>query len=539
MGLQYKPLYPWLGGLNTSQDPIILDPQNLTTADNIIFTTSGSRRKRGGTSRYNTAAIGTSASSVLYFTPYWAVVSNVKRERFVSVTADGKVYRSVPESGTWSSFSTLSLSVSHGGITSEVMNEDLILGFQGNGVPKVWDNQNTASNLVAMTASSGSLPFTNAWIVKSFIERLFVAGDPAFPDRLYVSRVGDYQRWTASSAAGTAITLEIGVGDGDPSGITAIFPGTGYNRVLYVAKRKHLYAVNCSDANQTNWSVTLISNQIGVINPNAVVALDETDIIFMSDRGVHTLSQVLQTTAVIPGEFLSFPIQTDYNSIINTSTRSQISLTYVPDLNSVLFSCRRTGIATYETIYGFNVSLKQWFRWVSVPCNFIKTRFNVSTGVDELYACAPSGFVNKLNQSTYNDLGSAITTRIVSSFIFPDGLPLSEYAFTRIILIFRSRDNGTFNVQYMIDGVSGSSFVVQERIAGSNILGTTLLGSSFILGQIQGVKPYFQHIGGVGSSIQLEIVHNAVNKDFELFGIIIEYEGAGDRQNPYNAAAYG
>jgi len=130
MGLQYKPLYPWLGGLNTSQDPIILDPQNLTTADNIIFTTSGSRRKRGGTSRYNTAAIGTSASSVLYFTPYWAVVSNVKRERFVSVTADGKVYRSVPESGTWSSFSTLSLSVSHGGITSEVMNEDLILGFQ-------------------------------------------------------------------------------------------------------------------------------------------------------------------------------------------------------------------------------------------------------------------------------------------------------------------------------------------------------------------------------------------------------------------------
>lgn len=539
MGLEYRPLYPWSGGLNTSVDPIILDPQNLTQADNIIFTTSGSRRKRGGQSHYNTATISTSATALYYFTNYWATVSSARRERFVAVGANNKVYRNTPGSGTFSSFNTTTLTVVQGGVTTTTMNNDLLIGFKGtNGVPRVWEDQSSSSNLIALAASSGSLPFSNAWILNTFIERLFVAGNPAAPDTLYVSKAGDYTNWTVGSTEGQAITLAIGVGDNDPEGITAIFPGTGGNRVLYVAKRRHLYAVNCSDLDQTNWSVTLISNQIGVINPNAVVSLDETDVVFMSDKGVHTLSQVLQTTALIPGEFLSFPVQYDYNSVVNAATRGQISLTYVPSLNSILFSCRRVGVATYETIYGFNIVLKQWFRWTSVPCNFIFTRFNATDGTDEIYACAPGGYINKLQQSSFNDFGSAIATVIKSSFIYPKDIPLMEYAFTRLILIFRSRDNATFTVQYTIDGISSNSFLVQERFVGGNVLGSTQLGSSFILGSVQGVKPYFQHIGGVGSSIQLTIVHNTLNKDFELFGAILEYEDAGDRQNPYASSIY-
>lgn len=541
MALKYKPLYPWIGGLNTAQDPIILDPQNLTVADNIVFTTSGSRRKRGGQARYNAAKMsGASTSNVVYFANYWSIVSSAKREYFVAATANGKVFRSTPAAATWSSFSTTTLTITQGGVTSEVINNNLVMGFQGNTVPRVWVAQNTSTNLVAMTsATTSALPFTSVWICKGFIERLFVAGDPALPDRLYVSIPGTYNNFTQGAVAGSGIVLDIGIGDGDPTGITAIFPGTGSNRILYIAKRRHLYALNCSDVDQRNWSITLISNQIGVINPNAVATLDETDVIFMSDKGVHSLSQVISTTAVIPGEFLSFPIQPDYNSIVNSANRGQISLTYVPSLNSVLFSCKRVGVSTYETIYGFNIELKQWFRWTSTPCNFISTRFNTTTGSDEIYACDVNGQVNKLQQTTLADFGSAISTTIVSSFIFPDGIPLFEYNFTRVILIFRSRDNGTFSVQYTLDGVVNDSFTVQERIAGSNVLGTTLLGAAFVLGQIQAVKPYYQNLNGTGSSIQFTINHNALNLDFELFGLVLEYEQAGDEQNPYNSAAYG
>lgn len=537
--VKYKPLYPWTGGLNTSVDPVILDPQNLTVADNITFTTSASRRKRGGQSHYNTAALGTSAASILYFTNYWSVVSNAKRERFVIIDNHGKAYRNTPGTTTFNSFNTITITVAQGGITSETINNNLVLGFQGNGVPLVWVTQSSSANLVAMTSSTSSaLPFSHAWICKSFIERLFLAGDPALPDRLYVSVPGTYNNFTQGAVAGSGIVLDIGIGDGDPSGITAIFPGTGGNRILYVAKRKHLYAVNCTDLDQRNWSITLISNQIGVLNPNAVVALDESDIAFMSDRGVHSLSQVLQTTAIIPGEFLSAPIQYDYINVVNNINRNQISLIYVPSLNSILFSCKRVGLATFETIYGFNIVLKQWFRWTAVPCNYLAYRFNITTGFDEIYGCATAGRVNLVNTTSFNDFGSAIVSQLVSSFIFPDGIPLMEYAFTRLILIFRSRDNGTFTVQYSIDGITSNSFIVQERFVGGNILGTTLLGSTFILGALQSIKPYFAHTVGVGSSMQVTIVHNGLNLDFELFGMVLEYEVAGDRQNPYNASVY-
>jgi hypothetical protein len=536
----YKPLFPWAGGLHTSVDPVMLDPQKLTIADNIVFTNSGSRKKRGGQARYNSSQIGgaTAAENVCYLADYWANVSSAKREYFVAVTTSGKVYRSA-FNGTWASFSTLALSVTHGGVTSTVFNEDLILGIQGSGVPKVWDGQNTASNLVALTASSGSLPFTSAWIVTKHVSRLFVAGDPAFPDRVYVSRVGDHQRWTASTVAGTAITLEVGNGDGDPSGITAMFPGTGGDSVLYVAKRRHLYRVDCSDPDQTAWSIKLISDKIGVINPNVVATIDMSDVIFASDRGVHTLSQVLSGTAIKEGDFLSFPIQEDYRSAMGAADRSKMSAVYVPSLNSYLLACKRTGRDAFETIYGYNVELGEWFRWTSTPCNHLCVRFNKTTGEDELYAAADSGYVNQLLQDELNDFGSPIALRIKSAFIAPEQNPFMEYKFTNLALIYRARENSSFRVYYSVDGLTTKSTTFQQKVAGGNILGTTLLGPSFILGSVQAIKPVWNHLEiEAGNSIQLTIEQDGLNEDFELFGLALEFEVAEEAQNAFSNPLY-
>lgn len=537
---KYKPLYPWLGGLNTSVDPMILDPQKLVQCDNIIFTNSGSRKKRGGQARYNTNPVsGASSSNFVHLVDYWANKSGAKSEYFVGVTDNGKVFRS-PFNGTWSSFSTLTLSVSQGGVTSTTMNNDLIIGIKGSGVPKVWSGQNTASNLVALTASSGSLPFAQAWIVQSFLERLFVAGDKDNPDRVYVSKAGDYTKWTASSTAGTAITLDVGIGDGDPSGITSIFIGTGADRTVYVGKRKHLYRINCSSTDQTAWSVTLISKEIGVVNHNTVATIDMDDVIFASERGVHTLSQVLTTTAIIEGEFLSFPIQYDYNNVISTSDRVNMSAVYVPAINSYLLGCKRSGQSTYETVYGFNVELKEWFRWTNVPCNFLCLRFNGSTGTDELYAAAGSGRVNKLLQTALNDFGSAIVTQIKTAFIAPDGIPLWENQFTNLACIYRSHENSSFRVFYSVDGLTTKSTSFLQKKVGGNVLGTTVLGSGFILGTIQAIKPVWNHLAiSEGNSIQITFQQDGINEDFELFGIVLEYQTDEEAQNAFSNPLYG
>lgn len=536
---KYKPLYPWKGGLNTSIDPIILDHQNLVQADNIVFTNSGSRRKRGGQARYNSTPIGSVASSVLHLTDYWATVSNVKREYFVAVAGNNKVYRS-DTNGTWSSFSTLSLSVAHGGISSTVMNEDLILGLRGNGVPKFWNNQNTAANLTTLTASTGSLPFSSAWIVTTFLNRLFVAGDPANPDKLYVSGSGDATAWTISSTAGKAITLDIGVGDGDPSGITAIFPGTAGDGAFYAAKRRSIYKIDCSSLNQTDWTIRRITNEVGVINPNAVKAVDEADIFFLSDRGLHSLSQVISQTAVKEGDFVSFPVQEDYRSVISSSDRDKICLTYVPSMNSLMFGCKRTGQTTFETIYGFNLELQEWFRWTSTPSNFLMVRFNKTTGQEELYGCGSDGYVNKMNQNDRNDFGSPIVMRFKSAFMSPQDIPFVDNQYTNLGLIYRARENSTFRVYYSVDGLSTKSLTYQQRVAGGGILGTSTLGGTLLLGSIQAIKPVWQHLAiEQGASIQFTFEQDGLDEDFELFGFVLEYEGDEEAQNAFTNPVYG
>jgi hypothetical protein len=537
---KYKPLYPWLGGLNTSVDPTILDPNNLTVCDNIIFTTSGSRKKRGGQARFNsTAAAGATSANFVHLSDYWATVSSAQREYFVGVTDNGKVYRSA-FNGTWSSFSTLTLSVTQGGVTSTVFNNDLFIGISGSGVPKVWQSQSTSSNLVALAPTGSTvLPFTNAWIVQTFLERLFVAGDPANPDKLYVSKTGTAYDWTATGAAGGGITFSVGVGDGDPSGITAIFPGTGADRILYIAKRRRMYRLDCSDVSQVNWKVSLISKEIGVISQNTVATIDDQDVIFASDRGVHTINQVLTTTDVVEGQFLSFPIQYDWLNVLTTSARQKMSAVYMPSLNSYLIGGQRTGQATYETIYGFNIELKQWYRWTGTPCNFLKRRFNKSTGVEELYAGDGSGKVNQLLQAALNDFGNPIPAQIRTTFIAPEGIPLQENQYTNVAAFYRAHDNSTIRCSYSVDGLTSQNTTFAQKIAGGNTLGTTLLGPAFLLGQIQSIKPVWSHLAiEEGNAIQFTFIQDGLNQDFEMFGIVLEYTADEESQNAFRNGLY-
>lgn len=535
---KFKPLYPWLGGLNTSLDPMIMDPQDLTICDNIIFSTSGARKKRGGQDRYNTSAIGTASANVIFLFDYWATVSNAQRERFVAVTDDGKVYRS-PLNGTWSSFSTLTLSVSQGGISAGVMQNDLVIGMRGNGVPKVWDGQNTASNLVAMTsATTSALPFTNAWIVCPFLERGFYAGDPANPDKVYVSKVGTYNDFTTGTS-GFGITLNVGLGDGDPSGITAIFPGTAGDRVVYVGKRRHLYRIDCSEINQANWKVTLLSNEIGVLNPGVVQVVDQADVIFASDRGVHSLSQVVNSTAIVEGQFLSFPIQNDWNNVMSTSDRLKYCSAWVPSINSYLLGCKRSGESEFETIYGFNIELQKWFRWTNVPCHYLMRRIDTSNGVEELYSGGIDGFVNELLQDDLNDFGSAIVTRIQSSFIAPEGAPFTEHKFINLACIYRAHENSTFRVYYSVDGLTTQSVTFEQKIAGGNLLGSSVLSVNFLLGQIQAIKPVWNDLViEEGNTIQFTFEQDGIDEDFELFGMVIEHEFDEEAQNAFRSPLY-
>jgi hypothetical protein len=528
--VEYLQLYPWLGGLETSTDPIICDNQKLTVCDNVVFSVQGSRKKRGGQAHYNSVAITTASitQTMIFVKDYWANVSNVKREYGVAVSSQGNVYRSANFS-TWTKFNTATLTVSQGGITSTIMNEDFILAYSKTAPPKKWDNQNTAANLVAL---GGSPP--NGNLVQINHNRVFLSGNASNPDRLYYSAIFSHESWGPTSSLGTtAGYIDVFPGDGDPDGITAIFPEVNQGGV-YVAKRSHLYFVNNTRGSPSTWTISLVSDGIGCVNQNTAVCVDQNDVLFASERGVHSLAQVLSQTAFLQGQYLSRSIQSDYLSIISQADKNKMSAVWFPSLNSYMMTCKRAGKSSYETIYAYNIELKQWYRWTSVPCNFITTRFNRPAGQIELTTAADSGFINKLNQTALNDFTTgAIKMKVKSVVLYPQGIIPGEKQFTNLAFFFRARGNYDFNYSYTIDDNLTYTGTITQKVPGSNILGTTKLGTGFVLGAVTGIKPAFSHIKGVGHSLQLTIEQNGLNQDLELFGLAVEFMPASESQNQF------
>lgn len=537
-------LSPWSGGLNSSQDPIILGltpqgQQYLAKADNVVFSSSPGRVKRGGQAHFNSSALTVSGTAVdgIYATTYWFnSSSNVKTEELVVVTEGGGMFRAASY-GTPSActFSGVTPTFSQGQITSDVMNEKLFIGYSKTATPLVYIGAGT--NVFPASASTAVVgTFPPGYVVRQHQNRLWIAGDAANPDRL------SYSASELPFAYGTAGGfIDVAPGDGDPEGITAIFPSINIGE-LYVAKREKLYKIITSDPSPTNWALIRVSNGIGCIQHNSAVAIDQGDILFASDRGIHSLQQILTTTAVITGKFLSAQIQGEYK---DASNKKFISAIWAPDLNSYLFGVQREGTTIADTIYGLNIELGAWYRWTSVPVNFLFRRLNISTGLYEYYTCgdhsssATTGFINKLQQTNEWDFNSStgnISTVLKTPLLYPNGNFLIERNWLNIIVLARSTDSSVINVSWKIDEATYGSGVLQQRTVGNNLLGSSsgfLLGSTFILGSPSGAKPLFLSTEGVGNGIEVTLMHDTIGKNVEIYGLALEFYEGEESEDAY------
>lgn len=543
-------LSPWIGGLNTAQDPIVLGltaegQQNLTQADNIIFTTSGGRKKRGGQARFNSTAVttGTTAATavdLIYGTTFWRNNSaNTKTEELVVVSESAQMFYGASYGTLTSLTIPTSVSFSQGLVTSETITEKLFIGYSKS-EPALYYTGGGAAVLSASANTSVVGTFPDGNLVRQHLSRLFIAGDGANPDRLYYSAAE--LPWAHGTAGGY---IDIFTGDGDPVGITAIFPSLNVSE-LYVAKRTSLYKIDTSDISPANWAVIPVSRGVGCVAHNSVAAIDQGDMIYASDRGIHSLQQVLSTIGIIEGKFISAPIQADFNEFTNKNLMSAI---WAPDLNSYLFSAQREGVTSIESVYGYNVTLGSWYRWTSVPANFLFKRLATTAEEYQYYACADStsasdrGFINKLQQANLWDISSQtgnITTTIKTPLMYPGGNFLNERNWLNLILLVRSRDESVIDLTFTVDEFLRGTLEIQQKIVGSNILGsasgsTYLLGTTFILGSPTGAKPLFGHINGVGNAIQVTIEHDTIGKDLEVYGLAIEYTEGEESQNAYRA----
>ena len=349
--------FPWIGGLNTSSDPSTVAPNELTRADNLVFGERGSRKKREGiNNNWDDQAPG--ATPVIGLIDYWTGNTGRVQNR-IAVNNAGEIY-SYSSAGVRSSnlFGGTAWGSSVTNASFEMINNWLIIAVDGtNNIMKKYTGSGSVADL------GGTPP--EASICRLHQGRLFT-NDKENVDRLHYSPVSDPETW---GGAGDSGAIDIGTGDGDPVGITAIFPT--FKGDLFVAKRTKLYRVSGSDPE--TWVVSLVSNGIGCVSHNSIVPADQDDIFFVSEKGVHTLAST-DTYGDFESTFISAPIQEDFNDNWTASRRSYVKGVYYSPLNSVMFAVSNSDISgsTYNNcLYLYNIILKSWYRWTGVSCESI------------------------------------------------------------------------------------------------------------------------------------------------------------------------
>lgn len=515
-------LLPWTGGLNTSLDASMIPVNQLTVADNIIVSTRGSRKKREGINHdYDDQNAGT--DTIIGLHDFWYGTST-KTQKLVAVNSARVQYSyssgtrtTLTDGGTaWSGTLTTCSMVT--------FNNQVIMAVDG------------ASNVVKMWAGSGSVadlpgsPPTGS-ILGTHIGRLWM-NDKANADRLHYSPAFDHTKWNGTGDSGA---IDIGVGDGDPDGITAIFPS--FKGDLFVAKRTKLYRL--VGQNPESIQVIKVSDGIGCISHNSVVAVGQDDLMWLSEKGIHSLQAVNAY-----GDFTSADVSSDIQGSFNDQfTRSRLKYSwgaYLPQINSVAWAFTETsGLSRSLTtssvnnaVYLFNVPLKSWYRWPDVPCSSMI----VSNDSDQkrFYFGTHTNRISKtFSGVTYDQVGNsgthtAIRMRVKTGQMFPPGVdPTALIGYKEFILYFRPQSETNISVSVKIDKQTTpaeNQLVYNEATggtplgAGSFVLGSTPLGTSALM------LGYSRSITGIGHSAQVTIEEDSLTGEVEIqgFGLRIE-----------------
>lgn len=504
-------MFPWVGGLNTSLNPAAIEPNELVQADNLVFGTRGSRKKREGINNdWDDQSNG--SDSVIGLYDFWYGLTSRTQKR-VAVWDTGAIY-TYSDSGVRSSniFAGTAWASAITKTSFEVLNNLLIIAVDGTGnVLKKYDG--------STVADLGGTP-PQASIVRLHQGRLWT-NDKTSLDRIHYSPVSDPSTWNGSGDSGA---FDVGKGDGDPDGITAIFSFKGD---LFVAKRTKLYRI--SGYSPEEYVIQLISNGIGCVAHNSVTTIDQDDVFFVSERGVHSLAATANY-GDFASSFLSAPIQETFNNDFTRSRLQFIQSLYLPNINSFAFAVtdENTSALYNSALYLYNIPLKAWYRWPDLSCECIA----VFRDSDQLrpYLGRNDGRVAKgMNGLVYDSdtagTSTAISMIIKTGVIHPSQVPFANKGFKKFSLIYAPDGDHDITATVKIDNYPSQDLVFNEAYGDQLDVDFILDASALATGAI--VAPYTLSVDGYGRAFQLTLTQEGVNERAEIQGFAVEYETAG------------
>lgn len=510
-------MIPWTGGVNTSVNRGVVSPNQLVQGDNMVFASRTARRMREGINFDWDDQTADPAEDIVGLYQFWYEASNTKTYILVGVSTDGNIY-SYSTGGTRTQLTDNGTAYADS-ITKAsfcTYNNKLIICVDGyNNVTKYWDGSANVDDLSGAPRAS---------ICNVFQGRLFL-NDKTSLDRLHFCEAGDHTKWYGNGDSGA---IYIGQGDGDPEGITAIFPP--YRGDLVIGKHKSLYRVK--GYSPETWSITNISSGIGCISHNSVAAVDNTDIAFVSERGVHSLAAT-DAYGDLESQFLSADI---HDTFITQFDRTNLEYScggYVPELQSIMFTFEDSDFTDgyRNSIWLYNLIFKAWYRWSRIPCQAMaivddsdRTRMYFGGNNNRVYKSQTGDFNDIDNDG--NDL--AIRMELKTGIIYPEHENIVK-GFKRLYLHYEPTVTHDIEVRAKIDNLDVQILNFSAELS-SDLLGVDFILGQSILGTAVSPAPYSETLDGYGRGIELTLIQEAVDQFVEIQGFSIEYDIGGPAQ---------
>lgn len=499
------------GGGLVSENPITLSKNQMVIADNILVGTVLSRRKRGGQVKYHTGTFDTTGSYPASGVPirgildFWRTASLAGNPVSNIFLHQGAKVWSVASRSSIAVDRTGALTISPLGIPSyQPFNQRLYFcsSITSDGYNK-WDG-NSASSAVATPPPDGV-----GKILTAHFGRMVMAGQNDFPFTAYLSSEFDPEDWS-TSAPSNATSLQVD-DRGDPQGITGLCSFQGR---LYIFCRRSIYEVTGNDP--ASFIVTPISTGIGCLSHGSIVQVPN-DIIFASDRGIHSLRQVASGRQS-ESSFLSRDIQKLWVTLLNTALYGQVQATYDDTTNNYVITVPTSGQVNNDQMLCYNIEFGTWTVWPNINARslnmvLLSNKRNILLGKED-------GKIALINQNVQTDFDQGFTARFLTGVLYPGGLDV-EKRFKSITIIASTTVPSQFTIGWTIDGKK-SGLKAIDLTAGEDLLGTT-----FVLGQSRlGVGQYLPHtvsIDDVGYGIQVDMIAGGTS-DIEVYGFILEVE---------------
>lgn len=508
------------GGLQT-ENPIMVDKNKMVVADNVLVSTSIARKKRGGQEKYHTGSFDLTPSFPASGQPinglleYWRTASlQGVPESDIFLHQQGKVW-SIPARNQPGVDRTGALVITPDAVPCyQVFNQRLYFtSTEASDGYNVWDG-------IAATASAAVTPIDGPGrYICSHLGRMAMAGFPDAPFTVWLSSAFEPENWSTVNP-NTATSLDLD-NDGDPEGITGI---ASFQSRLYVWTRNSLYEI--TGTTPSDFFVRIVSRGIGAISHASIVQVPN-DILFASDRGVHSLKQTsagLQTESA----FLSKDIQKLWVSLLNSAIYRRILGTFDPTTNCYLLTVPSSGQIKNDTLLVFNIEVGAWTVWPRIDARSVATalfnnRKQIITGKED-------GRIGLLNTANIDDFGEGYTYNFKTGSLFM-GDSTHMWKYKSITVLVSSTSPSSFSLNVDLDGRISRSTAVELGANADTLGGTFVLGNSRL--GVGRFIPRTVTIEEIGYAIQVEIVCSG-KSDLEVYGFIIEAEEVNESFNATN-----